>query len=469
MDLRDYVRVLSKRWPSILLLALLGVALAAFLNFRAAKIYTASAQSFIAISIPSESGVGNLAAESYYTLQRIQSYIQVVSSPGVLQPVIDELGLDTTVQGLRGSVSATNPSDTVLVNITVARTDPQQAAAIANAVSVQLGAVIQGLETSTSGKVVPVKLTVTDPALPPGAPSSPRSSTNLLIGFLVGLALGVGQAFLREILDRSIKSPDELTELTGATPVGILLFDPTAKEKPIVALDQRSTRAEAFRTIRTNLQYVDVDAPPQIVTITSALPGEGKTTTAINVAVALAQAGRRVILVETDLRRPKASKYLGVESSLGLTDVLAGNNTLVEVIVPWNRGLMDFLPAGRTPPNPSELLASHQFEQILEVLRNNYDSIVVDTTPLLPVTDGAVVSKASDGAILVVRYGKTSRDHLDASMAALEQVDARLLGTVLNFVPRGGRRYGYKYGYKYGYGYGYGTYESDSTEKHANV
>jgi capsular exopolysaccharide synthesis family protein len=255
-------------------------------------------------------------------------------------------------------------------------------------------------------------------------------------------------------MDTSIKSPEELADLTGATPVGVISFDPDAKTNPIVALNQTATRAEAFRTIRTNLQYVDVDNPPKVVAITSAVPGEGKTTTAINLAVTLTQAGKKVVLVETDLRRPKASTYLGVESQLGLTDVLAGQNSLDEALIEWNRGLLTFLPAGRTPPNPSELLASQHFTSVLATLAERFDQVIVDATPLLPVTDGAIVSAAADGALLVVRFGKTSREQVDASIGALEQVGARLLGTAMNFVPLGRRGYGYRYGDKYGYGYG---------------
>ncbi|MEI8083931.1 MAG: CpsD/CapB family tyrosine-protein kinase, partial [Actinomycetes bacterium] len=229
---------------------------------------------------------------------------------------------------------------------------------------------------------------------------------------------------------------------------------------------------EAFRAIRTNLQYVDVDNPPKVIAVTSAIPGEGKTTTSINLAITMAQAGRRVILVETDLRRPKASSYLGVESELGLTDVLAGRATLVDAVLPWGRGLMTFLPAGHTPPNPSELLASHQFAQVLDVLRGQYDYVVIDSAPLLPVTDGAIVSKAADGAFIVVRFGKTTRDQLATAIAALDQIGARVLGTALNFVPTGrrgyGYKYGYKYGYRYGYGYGYGASEYKTQGIHAN-
>jgi capsular exopolysaccharide synthesis family protein len=460
VELRDYLRVLAKHWIAIGLITVLVTGAVAVWTFLQPRIYTATAQTFVAISSSSDSGDPFTGAT--YTLQRITSYIQLIDSPEVLEPVIEELGLDISVKALGESVSATNPIDTVLINVSVNDEDPAKAAAVANATAVQLGKVIQTLETSAAGDVVPVKATLTDPAEPPTSPTSPRTRINLILGVLIGLALGVGYAFLKESLDTSVKGPDELAELVGATPLGLIAYDPEAKDKPLVALDQRATRAEAFRTIRTNLQYVDVDNPPRVVAITSAIPNEGKSTTAINLAVTMAQAGKRVVLVETDLRKPKASSYLGVESELGLTDVLAGHTKLDDALLGWNRDLLTVLPSGHTPPNPSELLASQQFVQVLEQLKDEFDQVIVDATPLLPVTDGAIVSKAADGALLVVRFGKTTREQVATSMDALAQVDARLLGTVMNFVPTGRRGYGYKYGYKYGYGYGYGGYGNAS-------
>jgi capsular exopolysaccharide synthesis family protein len=458
VELRDYLRVLAKHWIAIAVITVLVTGAVAVWTFLQPKIYTAQAQTFVAIA--GSGADGDPFTGATYTLQRIQSYINIIDSPDVLEPVIKELGLDITVKDLSEDVSATNPIDTVIINVSASNGDPAKAAAIANAVSVQLGQIIQQLETTAAGDTVPVKATLTDPADPPISPSSPRTGINLVLGLLIGLALGVGYAFLKDSLDTSVKSPDELAAVTGATPLGMITFDPNAKEQPLVALDQRATRAEAFRTIRTNLQYVDVDNPPQVVAVTSAIPGEGKSTTAVNLAITMAQAGKKVVLVETDLRKPKASYYLGVESSLGLTDVLAGNTPLGDALLPWGRGLLTVLPAGHTPPNPSELLSSHQFEQVLKELRGDFDVVIVDATPLLPVTDGAIVAKAADGAVLVVKFGKTTREQVATSVAALDQVGARLLGTVMNFVPTGRRGYGYKYGYKYGYGYGYGGYGS---------
>ena len=463
MELRDYMRVLFKHWIGILLITTLVTAAVAGWTSLQPRVYTASAQTFVAITTPVTSqglvdvGVGG----AVYTIQRLTSYIQLIDSPEVLQPVIDELGLEVSVGALAEGVSASNPVDTVLINVSVSDLDPQAAAMIANAVALRLGNVIQILETSATGEIVPVKATLTNPARPPGVPSSPRTRVNLLLGFLIGLALGVGYAFLRQSLNTTVKNPEELMELTGTNPLGVVAFDSGAKKNPVIALDSRTSRAEAFRTIRTNLQYVDVDNPPRVVVITSSVPMEGKSTTAVNLAITMAQAGRNVVLVEADLRLPKTSIYLGIEPGLGLTDVLAGQATLAEALLPWNRGLITVLPAGHNPSNPSELLASRQFAKVIATLRADFDSVIIDATPLLHVTDAAIVSKAADGAILLVHFGKTTREQVASSIAALDQVEARLLGTVLNFIPTGRRGYGYKYGY----GYGYGSYESETRAK----
>ncbi|MDI1290702.1 MAG: polysaccharide biosynthesis tyrosine autokinase, partial [bacterium] len=395
-----------------------------------------------------------------YILQRLQSYVQIVNSPQVLQPVIDELG----IPGLDGSVTALNPSGTVLLEVTATSSTAQRAADVANATAKQLINVIQDLESQEVGSSVLVKATVTQPASPPGGPSSPKPRINLIIGIMLGFVLGIGYAFLRNYLDNTVKTQEDLNTITGATSLGMVMFDPDAKENPLVTMDQRAVRSEAFRTIRTNLRYVNVDKPPRVITITSAVPEEGKSTTAINLAITLAQAGWSVCLVEADLRRPKMGKYLGVDMGVGLTSVLAGQNTLEEALLPWNRGMISLLPSGSIPPNPSELLSSKQMKDVLGTLRKMFNVVIVDAPPLLPVTDGAIVTTASDGCILVVRWGRTTREQLSAASKAIAQVDGEVLGTVMNFVPTSRRRYSYKYNYGYGYGYSSGYGESGSNE-----
>ncbi len=457
MDLRDYLRVVRKRWVTIALLTLLGLAGATVATVLSPQVYTASAQSFVAIT-NADNSAGNILSGATFTLQRVKSYTQIVDSPEVLQPVIDELHLTVTTQQLAPTVTATSPLDTVLIEVSVKDSSAKQAALVADAVAKQLGSVIENLEKPNDGTASPVKVSLVHPADVPTSPSSPRTLVNIALGLLIGLALGLAYAFIREALDTRITSVEEVSEIHGSAPLGMIPFDADMKNHPLVSLTPQSDLAEAFRAIRTNLQFVDVDNPPKVVVVTSSMPGEGKTVTSCNLAIAVAQTGLRVALVEGDLRRPTISGILKIEGSVGLTDVLSGAVPLKEAIVGWNRGLVAVLPSGGRVPNPSELLGSHAMKALLEFLRENFDLVIIDAPPLLPVTDAAVIANAADGALVVVREGQTTREQLTRALGALEQADASILGTVVNFVPT--TRSGHD-----GYGYGYGYKAEDETSK----
>ena len=201
------------------------------------------------------------------------------------------------------------------------------------------------------------------------------------MGGLLGLILGAGLVMVWEALDNTVRQLSDIIEITGVNPIGVIGFDQSAKEKPLAALNLRSTRSESFRAIRTNLQFVDVDHQPKVIVVSSALPSEGKTTTVLNLAITFAQAGQRVCLVEADLRKPRVADYLGIDGSVGLTNVLAGQIPLSEALVPWNRGMLQVLPSGPVPPNPSELLASDQMTQLLTYLRGDFDYVLIDGAP----------------------------------------------------------------------------------------
>ena len=456
MDLQQYMRILRKRWLSIAIATALGVALAATATLLSPRVYQATAQNFVAIGGTSSNSQNSVVySGSSFALQRVKSYVQIVDSPEVLAPVIEATGVDMTVPQLAAKVTADNPPATVLLTVTVADSDPNQARELANAVATSFARQIEVLETPAGATEPPVKVTVTSPAALPTSPVSPNARGNIFLGLLLGLGAGVAYALLREQLDTSIKGEGDLSQITNRTNLGILLYDPDSATNPLVALNQQSLRSEGFRTMRTNLQYVDVDNPPRAVVITSSLPSEGKTTTSCNLAITLAQAGMKVCLIEADLRKPKVADYLGIDGGVGLVDLLTGSHTLDEVQVPWQRGLFTVIPSGPIPPNPSEILASQQMAHLLDELKATFDVVVIDAPPLLPVTDAAILAGSADGAILVTRFGKTTREQLRKATEVLDNVGARLLGTVLNFVPSKGRGYG---GYGYGYGYGYGGY-----------
>lgn len=448
MTLRAYLRILRKRWILISVISLLGVVAAMSLTIVTPRTYSAEASAFVTITSTGTEASNSLYQNSQFALQRVNSYPLVISSPDVLQPVIDKLHLDISVPDLQKAVTAVNPPDTVLLNITAESKSPIQAQSIANATAEQFGIVIERLETSRAGGTAPVKVSTAVPANLPHSPISPRPSLNLALGFLLGLALGIGAAVMREQQDTTIKN-DDLQDLTGTAPLGVIDFDPDSTKNPLIALQAHSIGVEAFRAMRTNLRFVDVDDPPHVIVITSSIAGEGKTTTACNLAITLAQSALRVCLVDADLRKPKTTTYLGIDAPFGLTSVLAGQFPLDELLVSWRRGLLTVLPAGTTPPDPSELLGSKKMTVLLEELRSRFDMVIIDAPPLLPVTDAAVLARATDGALLVSRYGHTRREHVTKALEDLTTVNARLIGTVLTFVPPKGNRYGHNYGYGY--------------------
>ncbi len=452
MELTQYGRILRKRWRLIALCVLLCLGAAVAATVLATPKYQAQAQLFISAGNPTND-ISGANQGGQFTAQRVKSYADIVNTPPVVQPVIAKLGLRMTADQVASQISTTNPLDTVLLQVAVTDTDPARARDIANAVAQQFTSVVSQLETPTGSTTPLVKATVVKAATQPATPVSPRPPVNLALGVLIGLALGIGAAVLRDTLDTTVKSPAEAKELSGAPVLGVVPEDPHAKESPLLLAtsEDQSGRAESYRQIRTNLQFLGVDKATRALVITSAVPDEGKTTTACNLAIALAESGARVILVEADLRRPRIADYLGIEGAAGITSVLLGQATLADVTQTWGRQRLQVVPSGPIPPNPSELLGSRQMGELIATLTNASDIVILDAPPLLPVTDAAVLASRCDGALVVARHGHTKRDQLTAAAEALRNVGAAPLGVVLNRAPRRGGGYGYGYGYAGGY------------------
>lgn len=453
MELRDYISVLRKGWAFILVLALLGVAAAAGYSLVKKPVYAASAQVFV--STQTSGSASDLAQGNTFTQQRVLTYSNLVSTPIVLLPVISKLKLDLTADQLSKMVSADAPTNTTLIAISVSDTDARRAADIANATSQSLTNVVQNIEATDADGASTVKLTRVKEAEVASVPVSPNVPLNVVLGLLVGLAVGVGIALLRETLDNRVRTETDIERLSAKPIVGGIAFDSKAGQRPlIVQVDPRSPRAESFRTLRTNLQFLDLGTGARTFVMTSSVESEGKSTTVANLAIALDSAGFRVILIDADLRRPKVAQYMEVEGGAGLTDLLIGRAEAEDVIQPWGRGRMSVLPAGPIPPNPSELLGSRAMQDLIETLESRYDYVLFDAPPLLPVTDAAILTKKSSGAIVVVAAGKTHRGQLAGAITALENVGAPIAGFVMTMMPtKGPGAYGYgRYGHAYGYG-----------------
>ena len=453
MELRDYLRVLRKRWIAIVAFTLVGIAAAAGATIFITPKYEASTLVFVYVK--NSGDVASLSQGSSFAQSQVKTYADAVSTPKVLTPVIQRLGLNLTAEQLAQTVSADAALQTVNIQITVTSDTPQQAADIANAVTSSFQQVVTEITKSEDEKTSQVSTTVLRAATVPSTPVSPNTRLNLALGLLVGLALGLGFAILREVLDTRIRGERDVTAITAAPIIGGISFDPDAAKHPlIVQNDPHSVRAEAFRTLRTNLQFLNVEAGGRSFVITSSLPSEGKTTTAANLAIVLADSGARVVIIDADMRRPKLAEYMGLEGAVGLSDVLIQRASLEDVLQPWGRGNLHVMPAGTVPPNPSELLGSRAMSNLLRTLETDFDVVIIDLPPLLPVTDAAIVSKLTRGALVVVAAGRTHKGEFAGAIGALENVGAPVAGVILTMMPtKGPDAYGYgRYGYG-GYGY----------------
>lgn len=453
MELSDYIRILRKSWLIIVATTLIGLAAAAAYSFTRTPIY--SSTSVVFVQSQAGSTVSDLTQGSNFAESRITTYVGLVKEPVVLDPVITQLGLSSTADELAEQVTSSSPLNSTLIRITVEDADPVLAADIANTLGTSLADAVERIDTPAGSDVSPIKLTRVRDALASSDPVSPNTTLNLALGLLVGLALGMGIAVLRAVLDTKVRTPRDVIELTDRPIIGAIPHDPKAKERPLILKeDPLNPRSEAFRSLRTNLQFLEVDSGNTFV-ITSSISSEGKSTTAINLAIALADSGRRVALVDTDLRKPKVAEYLDIEGGTGLTDVLIGRARLADVLLPWGDRSMHVLPAGRIPPNPSELLGSERMQKLMNALSQEFDVVLCDAPPLLPVTDAAVLTQWTSGAIMVVSVGRTTTHQLEAALSTLDTVGAKVTGIVLSMVPtKGADAYGY------GYGYGYGAYQT---------
>ncbi|MHA7239335.1 tyrosine-protein kinase domain-containing protein [Arthrobacter sp. TMS1-12-1] len=445
MELSDYLRILRRNWLLITICAMTGLLLGAAASFAIRPTYTAQTKLFVATQ--NSGSVQELQQGNTFTQARVQSYVETVTEPLVLQPVVDSLGLDFTPAQLSDKVTATADLNTVIITIVVEDTSPVQAAAIAQATAESLVQSVESLESTGDGAASPVNLTVITPATAPSEPSAPNTRLNLALGLLVGLALGVGAAVLRTTLDTRVRSESDVRRISDAPLLGGISFDADAQKKPLLTqAPTQSPRAESFRQIRTNLQFAHVSHRSKAMLVTSSLPGEGKTTTATNLAIAIAQGGQSVVLVDADLRRPRVDEYLGLERNAGLTTALIGRADVEDLLQPWGTDELYILTAGQIPPNPSELLGSDAMKQLISRLEEKFDAVIIDAPPLLPVTDAAVLSRQVGGVVVVIGSSKVKLPDLQKSLGNLEMVDADLLGVVINFLPtKGPDAYSYSY------------------------
>ncbi len=490
---RGYLQILQRRKWWIVSIAVLGLVLSLAVSLTAHKMYSASAQLLVQPSVNS-SGVG--AQQLPVTQTDVQTELQLVTSAPVQQAVRKQLKS-------MPAVSASEVGQTNVMAITAMSEVPSQAAVIANlyanafvayrqTVAIRslasaetqlrsqvnsIGAQINALHGNTtspeaaalanqqvvlreqlaqmqvSGASGTGDIVLVTPAQTPVAPSSPKPVQDALLGLVVGLLLGLAAAFLLDSLDDRLMSK-EGTEHAGAAPVLALTPVVTSWRQPgplvVSVTEPASPAAESYRSLRTSLLFARQEQQLRSLIVTSPGANEGKTATLANLGVVFAQAGERVVLVSCDLRRPRIGAFFGIEEETGLTSVLLGESTLGEALLPVpGYELLSLLPAGPVPPNPAELLNSTRAREVFTRLQDEYDLVLIDSPPVLPVTDAAILSQYADATLLLVAAGQTRRSDLHRAVEKLDQVGTKVLGIVLNKVTRQtGRNYGYTYTYK---------------------
>lgn len=454
MELQDYLRILRKRWITIVVTMLVVVGLAGLLTALQEKKYTSSTQFFVSVSGAADNTA--LQQGSTFTQERVKSYSQLLKTPRALDPVVKALGDDTTSSELASKITVTTPPETVLLEVEVTDTSASRAQRIATTIGGTFPDVISQIERPEGSRgSSPIKVSLVEPASTNDTPTSPRPARNLLLAVALGLMLGFGLAIIRHLLDSTVRTNEDVEEITEEPLIGAVHFDPRAGKEPlIVETDPSSPRSEAFRAVRTNLMFVNAANHPRTILLTSSIPGEGKSTTIANLALTLAKSGSSVCLIEGDLRRPRLLDYLGLEGSAGLTDVLIDRAELDDVLQPYGADRLEIIGAGAIPPNPSELLASDAMTDVLTRLSARFDYVLIDTPPVLPVTDAVVLSTKVDGVIVLVGTTIVRKEQLSATLESLAAVDNTMLGLVLN-------RVGHKSSGGYGAGY-YGYYDPET-------
>lgn len=433
MELRDLLTVLRSRWIVIVASTLIGGLLALALSLITTPVYEAKVQLY------TTAAAGDSAAAAYQgslgAQQKVQSYAQLVKSRDIAQQVIDKTGIGMSSAEVVESISASADNKTVLLTVTARDAAPEQALRLAEGYGAVLPDVINRLETPDGGGDSLAKLTVVNPPTLPISPESPKIVQNIVVGLVLGMLVGVGIALMFNAMDRRVKSQEQIEKLSSAPVVGSIPFrqkeDKESGAEHIVPFRVgHSPAAESFRRLRTNLEFLNVDNPPRVFVLTSSVAMEGKSETSVNLSLALAEAGSRVLLVEADLRRPRVVHYMSMPDTVGLTNVLSGQASFADVVQETRHEGVDLLACGPLPPNPSELLASETAHRLFSDLRDEYDFVIIDSPPLLPVTDGAILARITDGALVVVRTFRTTTDQLSQAVDNLAKADAKLLGTI---------------------------------------
>ncbi|WP_231443360.1 polysaccharide biosynthesis tyrosine autokinase [Brevibacterium zhoupengii] len=430
MNLQQFLYLL-RRHTVLLILTVVAGGLGGFgVSTLLQPTYTARTELFV--SVPTSGDPYEMRMASDFIKERIQTYVGMVSSESVLEPVVSDLELDTTPEALAGQVEAFSDPETVLITVQAQAEDADGAARLSTAVARSLTERIGMLENPGKTDTAAIDLIEANAAVAPEESDGLPNWVFAPIGALLGLAAGIAIAIVRGTFDSVVRTKDDLAAITSAplmasVPEDRAIVHESARGGPAIA----GIRGESILRLRTNLRFAHVDEESTVLLMTSAQAGEGKTTLSLDLAIASARAGQSVVLVDADLRRPSVASRLGLENAAGLTTALVGGLDLSELLQTWGDDGLSVLTAGEIPPNPAELLETRAMAELVSELAGRFDLVILDGPPLLPVADGLVLSRLASRTLLVAGAGRVKSRAVAESVRALDELGAPI-GLVLN-------------------------------------
>ena len=462
MELIRYVRVLRRRLWMIVICPIVAALAAGIVSLALPPVYEAQVVLLVRPAQPLASSDPTVAALTSDQISR--TYASLMTERPLLESVSADLGLKIKPVDLAKKIKVTPEPNTTILDVSVQDTNPALARDLANRLVADFIAevkLIQQQETQVPNARSGDNLVVVSPAVLPDKPVSPNKTLNVAIAFAAGLLVALGIAFLLDYLDQSIKSDEELTERLGLIAIGHIAFAPAAKGRraELLAADSQSPASEAYKALRTSLLFSTIDQELKTVVITSAGPGEGKSRTAANLAVVLAGAGHKTVLIDADFRRPSQHKIFGRIRNVGLANLILQDVAENEAIVPVEQmPNLWLVTTGPIPPNPSELLGSGRIRELMARLRSAFTYVIIDTPPVNAVTDAAILASVANVTILVVEQARTTFPALEHAKQLLDRVGAHTIGVVMNKVRASAGSYSYGYGY-------YETPSNDGSER----
>ena len=464
-EVREYLRVLRRWYWLVLAIPIVCAGTTAVVSLQLPKTYASTTEALVSPKQVLNNANSNDPSQTPNLDQLVATYVSLVDTDPVRQRLASS-GVPRSAGELRGHILAVRLPNTTLIDVTVTDRDPAVALLAAQNVVPAVNQSLDELQSKVPGSnqnshldaLVPWEV----PTDRPASAISPNVTRNVLIALAAGLVLGVGLAFLLERLDTTIRTEADVRLKLGVPLLGSVFYRPLNRTESrlgqeleiITATQQQDRVSEQYRAIRTSLLFSRIDERLATVVVTSTLPGEAKTTTACNLAVVMAQAGNRVVLVDADFRRPGLQEIFSVQTNAGLSDAIIGNASVEDMLVDTSVDTLRILTTGTSPPNPSEVLGSTAMDRIIEQLSNLTDVIIFDTPPLAAVTDATVLAALVDGVVLVVEERRTPIQSIKRSIETLAGVGVEPMGVVLNksnsadqevypyVVPRGRRKRG---------------------------